>query len=107
MSMSLNTLTPEEIQERGRSSSLREALRLLSEIRPPTGHPPDVHPKAEFINTNTAAAWLGISRRSMQRYVQSGLLPSYKLGKQRLFRRREILDALGASRKASRGEILR
>lgn len=105
--MSLNTLTPEELQERGRSPGLRESLRLLSEIRPPTGHPPDVHPKAEFINTNTAAAWLGISRRSMQRYVQSGLLPSYKLGKQRLFRRRELLDALGACRKASRGEILR
>jgi len=105
--MSLNTLTPEEIQERGRSPSFREALRLLSEIRPPTGHPPDIHPKAEFINTDTAAAWLGISRRSMQRYVQNGLLPSYKLGKQRLFRRRELLDALGASRRASRGEILR
>jgi excisionase family DNA binding protein len=105
--MSLKTLTPEELQERGRSPSFRESLRLLSEIRPPTGHPPDVHPKAEFINTITAAAWLGISRRSMQRYVQSGLLPSYKLGKQRLFRRRELLDALGASRKATWDEFLR
>lgn len=105
--MSLKTLTLEEIQERGRSPSFREALRLLSEIRPPTGHPPDTHPKAEFINTDTAAAWLGISRRSMQRYVQSGLLPSYKLGKQRLFRRRELLDALGASRKATWNEFLR
>lgn len=105
--MSLTTFTPEELRERGRSPSFKEALRLLSEIRPPTGHPPDVHPKAEFINTNTAAAWLGISRRSMQRYVLSGLLPSYKLGKQRLFRRRELLDALGASRRASRADILR
>ena len=101
------SIPAEELQERRRVPSFEKALRLLSELRPPFCDPPDVHPKAEFINTNAAAAWLGISRRSMQRYVQDGLLPSYKLGKQRLFRRSELLDALGASRVATRDEILR
>ena len=105
--MSSLSIPHEELQQRRREPSFEEAFRLLSKIRPPEGNPPDTHPKSEFINTNSAAAWLGISRRSMQRYVQSGLLPSYKLGKQRLFRRSELLEALGASRRATRAEILR
>jgi excisionase family DNA binding protein len=105
--MSPLSTSAEELQERRREPSFEEVFRLLAKIRPPEGNPPDSHPKAEFINTHAAAAWLGISRRSMQRYVQSGILPSYKLGKQRLFRRSELLEALGASRKATRAEILR
>lgn len=43
----------------------------------------------------------------MQQYVQMGLLPSYKLGKHRLFRKNELLEDLGATRRATRAEILR
>ena len=54
-----------------------------------------------------AAAWLGVPLRSLYQYVQQGLLPSYKLGRHRLFRKEELLAALGANRMASRNEILR
>ena len=63
--------------------------------------------EAEFIDARAAAIWLGIPLRSLHQYVQKGLLPSYKLGRHRLFRKIELLNALGVSRAASRGEILR
>ncbi len=61
----------------------------------------------EFITAKQAAAWLGIPLRSFYQYVREGLLPSYKLGRHRLFNRMELLAALGNSRLASRTEILR
>jgi excisionase family DNA binding protein len=94
-------------QGRRRPQNISEALRLLSSVIRPKGDPPGAHPKSEFINTKTAAQWLGIPERSMQQYVQMGLLPSYKLGKHRLFRKNELLEALGATRRAPRAEILR
>lgn len=60
-----------------------------------------------FIAAKEAAAFLGIPLRSLHQYVQQGLLPSYKLGRHRLFRRLELLDALRATNKATRDEILR
>lgn len=63
--------------------------------------------EAEFIDARTAATWLGIPLRSLHAYVQKRLLPSYKLGRHRLFRKSELLNALGASRSASRDEIIR
>ena len=54
-----------------------------------------------------AAAWLGVPLRSLHQYVQQGLLPSYKLGRHRLFRKEELLATLGANRTATRNEILR
>jgi len=92
---------------RRRPQNMSEALRLLSSVIRPKGDPPGAHPKSEFINTKAAAQWLGIPERSMQQYVQMGLLPSYKLGKHRLFRKNELLEALGATRRATRAEILR
>jgi len=92
---------------RRRPQSMSEALRILSSVIRPKGDPPGTHPKSEFINTKAAAQWLGIPERSMQQYVQMGLLPSYKLGKHRLFRRNELLDALGATRRATWDEFLR
>ena len=92
---------------RRRPQNTAEALLLLKSLVGPKGDPPGTHPKSEFINTKTAAQWLGIPERSMQQYVQMGLLPSYKLGKHRLFRRQELLEALGATRKASWDEFLR
>jgi excisionase family DNA binding protein len=61
----------------------------------------------EFLRAKEAANWLGIPLRSLHQYVQQGLLPSYKLGRHRLFRKKELLSALGADRTANRSEILR
>ena len=61
----------------------------------------------EFLCARQAAAWLGIPLRSLHQYVQQGLLPSYKLGRHRLFRRQELLSALAATKLSSRDEILR
>ena len=40
----------------------------------------------EFLRAREAATWLGVPLRSLHQYVQQGLLPSYKLGRHRLFR---------------------
>ena len=61
----------------------------------------------EFLRAREAAIWLGVPLRSLHQYVRQGLLPSYKLGRHRLFRKGELLSALGADRTASRSEILR
>jgi excisionase family DNA binding protein len=61
----------------------------------------------DFIGAKAAAKWLAIPLRSLNLYVQQGLLPSYKLGRHRLFKRDELLAALNGSRRASRAEILR
>ena len=61
----------------------------------------------EFMRAKEAAAWLGVPLRSLHQYVQQGLVPSYKLGRHRLFRKGELLSALGADRTATRSEILR
>jgi excisionase family DNA binding protein len=63
--------------------------------------------EAEFIDAKAAARWLGVPLRSLYQYVKEGLLPSYKLGRHRLFRKVELLNALGIGRSASRSEILR
>jgi excisionase family DNA binding protein len=61
----------------------------------------------EFLRAREAATWLGVPLRSLHQYVRQGLLPSYKLGRHRLFRKGELLSALGADRTATRSEILR
>jgi excisionase family DNA binding protein len=61
----------------------------------------------EFMRAKEAAAWLGVPLRSLHQYIQQGLLPSYKLGRHRLFRKAELLAALGAHRLAARSAILR
>jgi excisionase family DNA binding protein len=61
----------------------------------------------EFLRAREAAFWLGVPLRSLHQYVQQGLLPSYKLGRHRLFRKAELLSALNADRTATRSEILR
>jgi len=49
----------------------------------------------EFMGAREAATWLGVPLRSLYQYVQQGLLPSYKLGRHRLFRKEELLATLG------------
>lgn len=60
----------------------------------------------EFIDAKAAAFWLGVPPRSFHQYVKKGLLPSYKLGRHRLFRRKELLQALLLNRTSSRDEVL-
>jgi len=89
------------------SQELAKAICRLITVCLPKKDLPEAHDHPEFINSKMAAKWLGISARSLQRYVQTGLLPSYKLGKHRLFRQKELLDAVGANRRASTAETLR
>jgi len=60
-----------------------------------------------FIGAKEAAAWLGVPLRSFNQYVRQKLLPSYKLGRHRLFRKSQIVEALGANFSVSRGAIFR
>ena len=84
-----------------------EAVLKISISEVPKGNPPGVDPNAEFISSKVAAAWMGLPLRSFLQYVQMGQLPSYKIGKHRLFRRSEVLKAIGATRRATWDEILR
>jgi hypothetical protein len=99
--------TPTNVEVLQCSQELAEAICRLITVCLPKKDLPEAHDHPEFINSKMAAKWLGISARSLQRYVQTGLLPSYKLGKHRLFRQKELLDAVGANRRASTAEILR
>lgn len=60
-----------------------------------------------FIGAKEAAAWLGIPLRSLYQYVRQGLLPCYRLGRHRLFRKQQLLTALGAGRMVERSAIFR
>lgn len=60
-----------------------------------------------FVDAREAATFLGIPLRSLHQYVRQGLVPSYKLGRHRLFRRFELVHALQSTNKATRDEILR
>lgn len=60
-----------------------------------------------FIGAKEAAEWLGVPLRSFNQYVQRKLLPSYKLGRHRLFRKSQIEEALGANFTATRSAIFR
>lgn len=60
-----------------------------------------------FIGAKEAAAWLGVPLRSFNQYVQRKLLPSYKLGRHRLFRKSQIAEVLGANFTAARSTIFR
>ena len=66
-----------------------------------------VSPTAEFLQLREAAIWLGVPLSSMREYVARGLLPSYKLGRHRLFRKHEVLAALRDTSNATLDQILR
>ncbi len=63
--------------------------------------------KSEFIEIREAAEWLGVPFSSLRKYVSRGLLPSYKLGRHRLFRKHEVIEAMRETTKATLNEILR
>jgi excisionase family DNA binding protein len=99
--------TPTNVEVLQCTQELANAICRLIMVCLPKKDLLEAQDHSEFINSKTAARWLGISVRSLQRYVQMGLLPSYKLGKHRLFRQKELLEAVGANRRASTAEILR
>lgn len=66
-----------------------------------------VSENAEFIQIREAADWLGVPFSSLRQYVSRGLLPSYKLGRHRLFRKRELIEAIRQSTKATLDEVLK
>jgi excisionase family DNA binding protein len=72
---------------------------------PQENRPPESE-NAEFIDIREAAKWLGVPFSSLREYVSRGLLPSYKLGRHRLFRKRELLEALRETTKATLDQIL-
>lgn len=63
--------------------------------------------KSEFIEIREAAEWLGVPFSSLRKYVARGLLPSYKLGRHRLFRKPELLEALRQTTNATLDQVLR
>jgi len=66
-----------------------------------------VSENADFIQIREAADWLGVTFSSLRQYVSRGMLPSYKLGRHRLFRKRELIEAIRQSTKATLDEVLR
>jgi excisionase family DNA binding protein len=60
----------------------------------------------EFIDAREAAAWLGIPLSSFRQYLKAGLIPSYKLGRHRLFRKTELLESMREKRTSTFNEFL-
>jgi len=81
--------------------------RTPQKVLPPTREETRSSVDQGFVDAKEAAAFLGIPLRSLYQYVRQGLLPSYKLGRHRLFRRFELLHAMEVTNKATRDEILR
>lgn len=67
--------------------------------KPPVGQP-------EFLRAETMAGIVNIPTRSFHLYVKQGLIPSFKLGRHRLFRKAEVFAALDKLRTASVQEVL-
>ncbi|MFA7234215.1 MAG: helix-turn-helix domain-containing protein [Terrimicrobiaceae bacterium] len=79
------------------------SIEVMREIKQAvSGEPSEVVSLLEI-----PAIWLGIPLRSLYQYVQQGFLPSYKLGRHRLFRKKELFSALSINRLAGRDEVLR
>lgn len=54
-----------------------------------------------------AAASVPVPLRSFHEYVRKGWIPSYKLGRHRLFKREEVLAAVERHRTGSYSEALK
>ncbi len=86
---------------------------LASGHRAPANSPvaatagPSPEDDTKFISAKDAAEWLGIPLRSLHQYVQRGLLPCYKIGRHRLFRKPELVRAMEGTILADRRSILR
>ena len=61
---------------------------------------------AEFLHAAEAAAAVPVPLRSFHKYVKEGLIPSYKLGRHRLFKRHEVIAAVERQRVGTANEVL-
>jgi excisionase family DNA binding protein len=53
-----------------------------------------VLPDKDLLNVTEVATYLGLHRRTVQRYVQEGKLPAYKVGKRYMVRREDLIKFL-------------
>jgi len=60
-----------------------------------------------FIHAPEAAALLGVPLRSFHAYVKAGKIPSFRLGRHRLFRRDDLLNAMEDHREGTITGILK
>lgn len=60
-----------------------------------------------FLHAPEAAASVPVPLRSFHEYVRKGWIPSYKLGRHRLFKREEVLAAVERQRVGSICDALR
>jgi hypothetical protein len=67
---------------------------------------PPPMPEPELHHAPQMAAIVNIPVRSFHQYAQQGLIPSFKIGKHRLFRKSEVFSALEKLRTASLQEVL-
>ena len=59
-----------------------------------------------FLHAPQAAACVPLPLRSFHSYVARGLIPSYKIGRHRLFKREEVIAAIERQRVGSMSEVL-
>ena len=66
----------------------------------------DIQAVAEFITERQAAAAIPLPPSTFRVYMTRGLIPSYKLGKHRLFRRTEVIQAVLSTRQGTVQEVV-
>lgn len=52
-------------------------------------------PSEPFVDLNTAAAYLSVSRRTLERHIENARIPAYKLGRAVRVRLSEVESSLG------------
>ena len=53
---------------------------------------PAIQAEAKFLTAKEAAAFLRVQISTINRHIKSGFIPSYKMGKRRLFDRDELIE---------------
>jgi excisionase family DNA binding protein len=61
---------------------------------------------AAFCHAPEAAVISGLPLRSFHKYVKEGLIPCYKIGRHRLFKKDELVDAIQKCRIGTVAEVL-
>ena len=62
---------------------------------------------AAFCHHKEAAIISGLPQRSFYYYVEQGVIPCYKIGRHKLFKKDEIIAAIQSHRVATVNEVLR
>jgi len=63
--------------------------------------------RGAFVKADEAAAAIPVPVRTLEKWTRNGVIPSYKLGRHRLYRIEEVIAAIEATRTASIREVLR